>query len=62
MTAATYRNYLNETFALANTMVIKHSEIVTAMNDDVELRLTPRMAGNPFYARNQPHNTEMWKY
>lgn len=61
MAAATYRNYLNETFALANTMVIKHSEILTAMNDDVELRLLPRMAGNPFYARNQPHNPELWK-
>lgn len=61
MTAATYRNYLNETFALANTMVIKHSEIVDAMNDDVELRLVPRMAGNPYYARNQPHTPELWK-
>lgn len=62
MSTTSYRSYLKEVFALAQTLVIKLNSVVDSMNMDVENRLLPFSLNNPYYARNQPNNPELWKY
>lgn len=62
MSTTSYRNYIKEVFALAQTLVIKLNSVVDSMNTDVENRLLPFSLTNPYYARNQPNNPELWKY
>ena len=62
MSTTSYRNYLKEVFALAQTLIIKLNSVVDSMNMDVENRLLPFDISNPYYARNQPNNPELWKY